>query len=158
MNGTENVTTATDYVTHIMNAWPALAAMFVGSFFFGLQKKIKNGYKLNSALAIIGNQIFTSLGATVIGFGTILILPLVAPDITSDVKLGIGIVSSIMGQNILNLVLVKYFGLHVVDLMNKEDMDRIYDAMDEHSRKKHLEQCPFRGDAEDDVKADSDDA
>ena len=147
MNGNPEVHQASSFLDVLRAMWPVMTVGFFASFFTGLQR-IKNGYKGQSLLAVIGNQIFTSLGAMVIGFGVVLCLPMINPELGADSKLGIAILASILGQNAINLILIKYFGLKTLDLMDKDDIDHIHNSMSYHDRLQHAKQCPFKDEKE----------
>jgi len=141
-------THASEYLSVIRDAWPLVAICFATAFFWGL-RKIKNGYKMRNITGIIGNLIFTSLSAMVLGFGSVLLLPYFYPETTPSIEIGVGVLVSIFGQKIIDIVLVKKFGLTTLDLMDKEDMDSVRNSMGEHDKMLHARQCPFKSDMDD---------
>ena len=150
MNEPQRLSQATDYLEIFRILWPVIAAGFIASFFWGL-RRIKNGYKQNGVLSVLGNLIFTSLGSMMLGFGVVLVLPHFYSDVTPSIELGVGILVSIMGQKIIDIFLMKKFGLATVDLMNREDVSSIRSRMTEEDRIQHAKQCPFREDMHDDA-------
>lgn len=144
----DQCSTASDYIELIKNTWPVITVCFFASFFWGLQR-IKNGYKGQNTLQIIGNLIFTSLGAVVLGYGCVLLLPYIYPEVTPNIEMGVAIIVAIFGQKILDVYLMKKFGLKTFDLMNQDDIDHINIHMKEQSIKNNAIQCPFKEDMDD---------
>ena len=101
---------------------------------------IKNSYKENSTLGIIGNIIFKSCSATVLSVGTVLLLPDTFMDvtITDQIRVGIAVVMAVFGQGIIDVILRRKFGLTIADLLNKDDIAKIHAQLDEQEKNDHI--------------------
>ena len=148
INEPQRLSQATDYLETFRNLWPVLAACYISAFFWGL-RRIKNSYKHQNILSVLGNLLFTSLSSMVLGFGSVLVLPYFYADVTPGLEIGVGILVSIMGQKIIDIFIMKKLGLSTVDLMNRDDVSAIRDRMTEKDRIEHAKQCPFKEDMRD---------
>ena len=93
---------------------------------------------------IIGNMLWS---ARVTGFqalGAVALLPLVAPEPTRGMEIGVVIFVCVFGVKGMDVVLCRFMGLSVVDLMEPADINDIRRGMSPRQQEEHARNCPFR--------------
>lgn len=108
--------------------------------------QLKRGYKQRTRAQQAATVFLNAVLTTSLAVGCVLLLPLAMPDVTPETQVAGAVVLAGLGGETVKQWILRRLGLSVVDLMNPDDINEIRKGMDPETRKKHAEQCLFRGD------------
>ena len=136
---------AAEYLGAVRGTWPLVilaSAIALASAF----RQLRRGYKQRTGREQIVTILLNALLTTAMAVSGAVLLPLVLPDITPAMQLACASILAGLGGESVKLLLLHRLGLSVVDLMDPDDINAIRQSMPSEARRRHLEQCPFRGD------------
>lgn len=136
---------AAEYVDVVKGTWPLVSlagAIALASALHQLKRGYKQRTRAQQAATVLLNAVLT----TSLAVGCVLLLPLVMHDVTPEIQVAGAVVLAGLGGETVKQWILRRLGLSVVDLMNPDDINDIRKTMDPETRKKHAEQCLFRGD------------
>lgn len=136
---------AAEYLDWFRGIWP-LALLACVLAFLVAAGHIKRSYRQRSRGQIIGNMAWSAFVTGVMALGAVALLPLMIPEPTRGVEIGVVIFVCVFGSKGLDVVLRKFMGLSVVDLMDPDDINDIRKGMSARQREEHARNCPFRCD------------
>ncbi len=136
---------AVEYLGVVRGTWP-LAALAWAIAMASALRQIRRGYKQRTFAQRAATVLLNSLLTSSLAVGCALLLPLAVPGMTPDMQVAAAVVLSGLGGETVKQWILHRLGLHVVDLMNPDDINQIRRTMDPETRRRHVEQCPFRGD------------
>lgn len=141
----EGVDHAAEYIGVVKGTWPLICIAFAIAIASALHQ-LRRGYKQRTRLQQVATVLLNAVLTTSLAVGCVLLLPLALPDVTPEIQVaGAIVLAGIGGETVKQWLLCK-LGLSVVDLMNPDDINDIRKGMPPETRKRHAEQCPFRGD------------
>ena len=136
---------AAEYIGAVEGTWPLVALAWAISTASTL-RQLRRGYKQRTWGQRVATVLLNSLLTSSLAVGCALLMPLAVPDVTPEMQIAVAVILSGLGGETVKLWLLHKLGLHVVDLMNPDDINDIRRGMDPATRRKHAEQCPFRED------------
>ena len=136
---------AAEYLDWFRGIWP-LALLACVLAFLVAAGHIKRSYRQRSRGQIIGNMAWSAFVTGVMALGAVALLPLMFPEPTRGVEIGVVIFVCVFGSKGLDVVLRKFMGLSVVDLMDPDDINDIRKGMSARQQEEHARNCPFRCD------------
>lgn len=143
--GNDGAEHAAEYIGVVKGTWPLVSLAGAVALASALHQ-LKRGYKQRTlgqkTVTVFLNAVLT----TSLAVGCVLLLPLAVPDVTPEMQIAGAVVLAGLGGETVKQWILKRLGLSVVDLMNPDDINEIRKGMDPETRKKHAEQCLFRGD------------
>ena len=143
--GRQGADHAAEYIGAVKGTWPlVLIAGAVATA--SAARQLKRGYKQRSRKEQVVTALLNAALTTSMAVSCALLLPLVLPGVTPEMQVAVSMAVSGLGGETVKLWLLKKLGLSVVDLMNPDDINDIRRTMPPELRRKHAEQCPFRGD------------
>lgn len=135
---------AAEYIGVVKGTWPLICIAFAIALASALHQ-LRRGYKQRTRLQQVATVLLNAVLTTSLAVGCVLLLPLAIPDVTPEIQVaGAIVLAGIGGETVKQWLLCK-LGLSVVDLMNPDDINDIRKGMPPETRKRHAEQCPFRG-------------
>lgn len=134
-----------EYIGIVESLWP-LFLMGFGVALVSGAAHVKRSYLQRSKLQLMLNIILSSAVSSAVALGFSLLAPLVYPDITPEMQIGIVLVVNGIGLKLFDAYMRKKYGLHVVDLMDPSDINSIRVQMTQAQRQQHVKNCPFKGD------------
>lgn len=143
--GRDGAEHAAEYIEAVRGTWPLVAlagAIALASALHQLKRGYKQRTRAQQAMTVFLNAVLT----TALAVSCALLLPIFYPDVTAEIQIAVSIGVAGLGGETVKQWLLARLKLSVVDLMNPEDINDIRKTMDPETRKKHAEQCPFRGD------------
>lgn len=143
--GKEGANHAAEYIEAVRGTWPLISLSGAIALASALHQ-LKRGYKQRTRAQKVVTVLLNAVLTTSLAVGCVLLLPLVVPDVTPEMQIAGAVVLAGLGGETVKQWILKRLGLSVVDLMNPDDINDIRKTMDPETRKKHAEQCPFRGD------------
>lgn len=143
--GKEGADHAAEYIEAVRGTWPLISLSGAIALASALHQ-LKRGYKQRTRAQKVVTVLLNAVLTTSLAVGCVLLLPLVVPDVTPEMQIAGAVVLAGLGGETVKQWILKRLGLSVVDLMNPDDINYIRKTMDPEIRKKHAEQCPFRGD------------
>ena len=143
--GKDGAEHATEYIEAVRETWPLVSLAGVVALASAL-RQLKRGYKQRTTAQKVVTVLLNAVLTTSIAVGCVLLLPLAVPDVTPEMQIAGAVVLAGLGGETVKQWILKRLGLSVVDLMNPDDINDIRKSMDPETRKKHAEQCLFRGD------------
>lgn len=136
---------AAEYIGVVKGTWPLICIAFAIALASALHQ-LRRGYKQRTRLQQVATVLLNAALTTSLAVGCVLLLPLAIPDVTPEIQVaGAIVLAGIGGETVKQWLLCK-LGLSVVDLMNPDDINDIRKGMPPETRKRHVEQCPFRED------------
>lgn len=146
---------AAEYLGIIRDVWP-LALLAGGVAFAAGLRRIRRGYLQRSPVQVLGNLLLGSLVMSALAVGAVLLAPLLAPDISRGMDIGVAIFVGGFGMKFFDLAARRLFGLSVVDLMDPDDINSLRARMTPDRRRDRARDRPCResGDATDEESAD----
>lgn len=136
---------AAEYIGVVKGTWP-LAVMAGAVALASAVRQLKRCYKQRSFIDIVSTVALNAAITTAMAVSCALLLPLFVPEVTPEMQVAASMAVSGLGGETVKLWILKKLGLSVVDLMNPDDINDIRKTMPLEMRRKHAEQCPFRGD------------
>ena len=136
---------AAEYLGAVKGAWP-LALMAGAVAAASAARQLRRGYKQRSRREQAVTALLNAALTTSMAVSCSLLLPLALPGVTPEMQVAASMAAAGLGGETVKLWLLKKLGLSVVDLMDPGDINDIRRTMPPEMRKKHVEQCPFRGD------------
>lgn len=143
--GRDGAEHAAEYLDAVRGAWP-LALMAGSVAMASAARQLRRGYRQRSCGERAATVLLNTLLTTSMAVSCALLLPLALPGVTPEMQVAASMAAAGLGGETLKLWFLHRLGLSVVDLMNPDDINDIRRTMDPETRKKHAEQCPFRGD------------
>lgn len=143
--GKDGAEHAAEYIEAVRGTWPLVSlagAIALASALHQLKRGYKQRTPAQKAVTVLLNAVLT----TSLAVGCVLLLPLAVPDVTPEMQIAGAVVLAGLGGETVKQWILRRLGLSVVDLMNPDDINDIRRTMPPDMRKKHAEQCPFRGD------------
>lgn len=134
---------AAEYLDWFRGIWP-LALLAGVLAFLVAAGHIKRSYRQRSRGQIIGNMLWSALVTGFLALGAVALLPLVAPEPTRGMEIGVVIFVCVFGVKGMDVVLRRFMGLSVVDLMDPADINDIRRGMSPRQQEEHARNCPFR--------------
>lgn len=107
---------------------------------------VKRSYLQRTPLSTLGNLLFSALMAALLVICVLCLSEWLLPPLSAKLELGIAVFVGIFGVKGIDYYLRRKWKLSIVDLMNPQDINEIRLKMPQEARRKHLEQCPFKGD------------
>ena len=143
--GKDGAEHAAEYIDAVRGTWP-LALMAGAVATASAARQLKRGYKQRSRKEQVVTALLNAALTTSMAVSCALLLPLVLPGVTPEMQVAASMAAAGLGGETVKLWLLQKLGLSVVDLMNPDDINDIRRTMPPEMRKRHAEQCPFRGD------------
>ena len=143
--GKDGAEHAAEYIGVVKGTWPLVCIAGAIALASALHQ-FKRGYKQRTRAQQAATVFLNAVLTTSLAVGCVLLRPLAVPDVTPERQIAGAVVLAGLGGETVKQWLLKKLGLSVVDLMNPDDINDIRKTMDPETRKKHAEQCPFRGD------------
>ena len=136
---------AAEYIDAVRGTWPLVCIAGAIALASALHQ-VKRGYKQRTRAQQVATVFMNAVLTTSLAVGCVLLLPIAVPDVTPEIQIAGAVVLAGIGGETVKMWILKRLGLHVVDLMNPDDINDIRKTMNPKTRRKHAEQCPFRGD------------
>lgn len=134
---------AAEYIGVVKGSWPLICLAGAIALTSALHQ-IKRGYKQRTRAQQTATVLTNAILTTAIAVSGALLLPFFYPDVTPEVQIAVSFgLAGIGGETVKQVILGK-LGLSVVDLMNPNDINEVRKMMPPDTRKRHVEQCPFR--------------
>ena len=143
--GNDGAEHAAEYIEAVRGTWPLVSLAGAVALASALHQ-LKRGYKQRTRAQKVVTVLLNAVLTTSLAVGCVLLLPLAMPDVTPEMQIAGAVVLAGLGGETVKQWILKRLGLSVVDLMNPDDINDIRKTMDPETRKKHAEQCLFRGD------------
>ena len=143
--GRDGAERAAEYLGVVRGTWPLV--MIAGAVALASAlRQIRRGYRQRTLPQRAATVLLNAVMTTALAVACALLLPLFVPEVTPEVQIAASMALSGLGGETVKQWILGRLGLSVVDLMNADDIGSIREGMDPALRRKHLEQCPFRGD------------
>ena len=142
--GKDSAEHAAEYLGVVKGTWP-LALIAGAVAVASAARQLRRGYKQRTLAQKAATVLLNALLTTALAVSCALLLPLFVP-VTPEVQIAVSMTAAGMGGETVKLWFLRRLGLSVVDLMNPDDINDIRRGMPPSTRKRHAEQCPFRGD------------
>ena len=142
--GNDGAEHAAEYIEAVRGTWPLVCLAGAIALASAL-RQLKRGYKQRTRAQQAATVFLNAVLTTSLAVGCVLLLPLAMPDVTPEMQVAGAVVLAGLGGETVKQWILKRLGLSVVDLMNPDDINDIRKTMDPETRKKHAEQCLFRG-------------
>lgn len=136
---------AAEYVSVIKGVWPLVALSWIVALLFTLGQ-LKRGYRQRTIWQTIAMILLNSAMTAAMAVSCAMLLSSFLPNLTPEAQIGICVAAAGLGAESLKAMLYKKLHLHVVDLMDPNDINDIRCRMTPEQRRMHVEQCPFKGD------------
>lgn len=143
--GNDGAEHAAEYIGVVKGTWPLVCLAGAIALASAL-RQLKRGYKQRTRAQQAATVFLNAVLTTSLAVGCVLLLPIAMPDVTPETQVAGAVVLAGLGGETVKQWILKRLGLSVVDLMNPDDINEIRKGMDPETRKKHAEQCLFRGD------------
>lgn len=134
---------AAEYLGVVKGTWP-LAALAWAIATASALRQFRRGYRQRTLAQRTATVLLNSLLTSSLAVGCALLMPLAVPGMTLDMQVAAAVILSGLGGETVKQWMLHKLGLHVVDLMNPDDINEIRQTMDPETRRRHVAQCPFR--------------
>lgn len=136
---------AAEYVSVIKGVWPLVALSWIVALLFTLGQ-LKRGYRQRTIWQTIAMILLNSAMTSAMAVSCAMLLSSFLPNLTLEAQVGICVAAAGLGAESLKAMLYKKLHLHVVDLMDPEDINDIRCRMTPEQRLLHVSRCPFKAD------------
>ena len=133
----------TDYLSLLVEVWPLIMLAFVIAFVQGW-RGVKRSYLHDNFIGTFLNIVLSSSVMALVAVAVTMVLDLFGADGSPDNRLGLTILLSAGGMKAVDSFMRKRFGFRIIDPLNKEHIQNMYNKMTPEQREQHIHQCAFR--------------
>ncbi len=137
-----NGNSGSDYTDLLMELLPLLAVAFSLALMRGIVF-VRRSYMQRNFFDTACNVVFSSALVAALSVGLVLCLPLMGIELSHEVELGMVVLVSAGGVKLVDALLRKRFGLHIVDPQDEGVLTAFYESLTPEQRACHKEKCPF---------------
>lgn len=140
--GTEN---AAQYLGVIKGIWPLVVLGGLVALISAV-RQIKAGYRQRTFAQRVATVLMNAAMTTAMAVSCAMLVSFLIPDATPKMQIAVCVAAAGLGSETIKVWMHRKLGLHVVDLMDPNDINDIRCRMSPEQRRLHVSQCPFKHD------------
>lgn len=141
----EETENAAQYLGVIKGIWPLVVLGGLVAIISAV-RQIKAGYRQRTFAQRVATVLLNATMTTAMAVSCAMLVSFLIPDATPKMQIAVCVAAAGLGSETIKVWLHKKLGLHVVDLMDPNDINDIRCRMTHEQRLIHVSQCPFKHD------------